>query len=47
MLLGLMNRHLAEGGLIVTATHAPLGLERAQEIRIGQAPASSWQGDEA
>ena len=34
---GLMNDHLARGGLIVAATHAPLGLQ-ARELRIGGAP---------
>jgi heme exporter protein A len=33
---GLMNDHLARGGLIVAATHAPLGLQ-ARELRIGGA----------
>jgi heme exporter protein A len=33
---GLMNDHLARGGLIVAATHAPLGLP-ARELRIGGA----------
>src|SRR5476649_827004 len=31
---GLMREHLARGGLIVAATHAPLGIE-ARELRIG------------
>ncbi|KJC41792.1 cytochrome C biogenesis protein CcmA [Bradyrhizobium sp. LTSP849] len=31
---GLMRDHLASGGLIVAATHAPLGIE-ARELRIG------------
>jgi heme exporter protein A len=30
-----MARHRAEGGMIVAATHAPLGLEGAQELRLG------------
>ena len=34
---GLMKDHLAGGGLIVAATHAPLGLP-ARELRIGGAP---------
>lgn len=34
MIAGLMREHLAGGGLIVAATHAPLGLE-AKELRIG------------
>jgi heme exporter protein A len=29
-----MRAHLADGGIIVAATHAPLGLERAQTIRL-------------
>jgi heme exporter protein A len=31
-----MNDHLARGGLIIAATHAPLGLQ-ARELRIGGA----------
>ena len=31
---GLMRDHLARGGLIVAATHAPLGIE-SRELRIG------------
>ena len=34
---GLMGDHLARGGLIVAATHAPLGMP-ATELRIGGAP---------
>jgi heme exporter protein A len=34
LLAGLMRDHLGGGGLIVAATHGPLGLE-AQELRIG------------
>jgi heme exporter protein A len=34
MISGLMREHLAGGGLIVAATHAPLGLA-AKELRIG------------
>jgi heme exporter protein A len=33
---GLMSEHLARGGLIVSATHAPLGVP-AKELRIGGA----------
>src|SRR5258708_21312765 len=33
---GLMQEHLATGGLIVAATHAPLGVP-AKELRIGSA----------
>lgn len=34
MFSGLMRDHLARGGLIIAATHAPLGIE-ARELRIG------------
>ncbi len=34
MFAGLMSDHLARGGLIVAATHAPLGIT-ARELRIG------------
>ena len=34
LLAGLMNEHLAAGGLIVAATHEPIGIP-ASEIRIG------------
>jgi heme exporter protein A len=44
-LLGLMEQHLAEGGLIVAATHAPLGL-RASEIRIERAALSPLAADD-
>ena len=33
---GIMAEHLAGGGLIVAATHAPLGLERARQVRLGE-----------
>ncbi len=36
MFVGLMQDHLARGGLIVAATHAPLGVQ-AMELRIGGA----------
>jgi heme exporter protein A len=32
---GLMKRHLATGGLIVAATHGPIGLDGAQELKLG------------
>lgn len=34
MLLQLMQSHLAGGGMIVTATHLPLGLDSAGELRL-------------
>lgn len=36
MFAGLMRDHLASGGLILAATHTPLGIE-ARELRIGGA----------
>lgn len=35
MLVGLMRAHLAAGGAILAATHGPLGLGGARELRIG------------
>jgi heme exporter protein A len=37
MFAGLMGEHLARGGLIIAATHAPLGVP-AKELRIGDVP---------
>src|ERR1700756_3366484 len=37
LFVGLMNEHLARGGLVLAATHVPLGIP-AQELRIGGAP---------
>src|SRR5579863_8714373 len=34
----LMQSHLAEGGLILAASHGPIGLSGAQELRLGEAP---------
>ena len=34
----LMQSHLAGGGLILAASHGPIGLSGAQELRLGQAP---------
>jgi heme exporter protein A len=33
---GLMGKHLQSGGIIVAATHLPLGLEEAQALRMGE-----------
>jgi len=35
MLAGLMRRHLSSGGLIIAATHGPIGLDGARELRLG------------
>lgn len=37
MLATLMRDHLAGGGLIVAASHGPIGLDRAQELRMDAA----------
>jgi len=34
----LMAEHLALGGMILAATHGPVGLEKARELRLGAAP---------
>jgi heme exporter protein A len=38
LLRDVMRRHLAADGLILAATHAPLGLDAARELRLGAAP---------
>ena len=35
LLAGIMAEHLAGGGLILAATHAPLPIENARELRLG------------
>jgi len=35
MLAGLMRAHLGRDGLILAATHGPIGLDRATELRLG------------
>ena len=37
MLAGLMRHHLAGGGMILAATHGPIGLDGAKELRLGGA----------
>lgn len=34
-LAGLMRKHMAGGGMIMAATHGPIGLENARELRVG------------
>ncbi len=34
ILIQLMNRHLVMGGIVLTATHQPLGLDNAQELKM-------------
>ena len=37
----LMREHLAGGGIIVAATHGPIGLDRARELPLGAAPGAA------
>ena len=32
-----MRQHLSGGGIIVAATHGPIGLDHAKELRLGEA----------
>jgi heme exporter protein A len=43
MLTELMRAHLAGRGLILAAGHGPIGLDGAQELRLGQQPAQWTQ----
>jgi heme exporter protein A len=36
-LTGLMRQHLSGGGIIVAATHGPIGLDGTKELRLGEA----------
>jgi len=38
MLAALMSEHLAGGGLIVAATHGPIGIEGTRELKLGDGP---------
>lgn len=38
-LADLMRGHLASGGMIVAATHGPIGLDAPRELRLGPGPA--------
>ncbi len=41
LLAGLIQRHIAGGGLVIAATHLPLGLEQPSYLRLGStAPAA-------
>jgi heme exporter protein A len=37
LFVGVMREHLAGGGIIIAATHTPLGIE-ARELRLGRTP---------
>jgi heme exporter protein A len=43
-LAGFMRSHLAEGGLILAATHGPIGIASAQELRLGEPIPSPLEG---
>jgi heme exporter protein A len=43
MLADLMRAHLAGRGLILVASHGPVGLEGAKELRLGQQPKQRTQ----
>jgi len=45
MLAELMRGHLAGGGLLLAATHAPIGLDAVPELRMDQAAAPPLQPD--
>ena len=38
MLAGLMQQHLSAGGMIIAATHGPIGIDQTKELRLGGAP---------
>jgi heme exporter protein A len=40
----LMEKHRAGGGMVLAATHLPLGLTGAAELRMGEVGASSPKG---
>jgi heme exporter protein A len=40
-----MRSHLSGGGLIIAATHGPLGLGEPQELRLGRPSGSCATGD--
>jgi len=41
VLVGVVNRHLAGGGLAIAATHLPLALDRARGLHLGRAGAAA------
>lgn len=43
-LTGLMQTHLSEGGLILAATHGPIGLGPVRELRFEDAPPAALAG---
>ena len=45
-LLDLMNDHLKEGGMIVTATHTDLALDNTRTLQLQAAPVAALPGAE-
>ena len=45
-LAGVMRAHLTEGGLILAATHGPIGLAKTLELRLGPTTPSPQAGGE-
>jgi heme exporter protein A len=43
MLADLMRAHLAGRGLILVASHGPIGLDGVKELRLGQPPKQRTQ----
>lgn len=41
LVAGLIETHLGDGGLVIAATHLPLGLEEPGYLRLGPAPRAS------
>jgi heme exporter protein A len=41
MLVAATNRHLAAGGLVIAATHLPLGFDRAHKLQLGRTTAGA------
>ena len=46
-LAGFMGRHRADGGLILTASHAPIGLEASQELRVDRTVPAALAGQDS
>jgi heme exporter protein A len=46
-LRGVMGDHLSGGGIVLAATHGPLGLEGAGELRLGSPVRAEHDGDTA
>ena len=46
-LSALMQAHLSKGGIVVAATHGPIGVEPANELRLDGGSPPQWSGDGA